>query len=517
VDAAMTIDLGLAPVLGDVLCSAGFSFESVRRVLGAGAGGFADIAAGPLSMHRTRGGSRLENLIRLLVLGGSLRESEASDAMAGLGLDAAIRGGLLRRVEGGRIEAILAAVPYEDVVVLADFSRRPMGLVETAPDHVMGIGRSTLIPTKLLDGLRKDVQRPRPGRALDLGCGCGYLAIWCAGWAEHVIGTDVNPRAIELARFNAVLNGRANVEIRSGSLAEPVAHERFDVIVSNPPFVISPESAIVYRDGGAQLGAGPGRKFGDEFCSRVVQDAAALLAPGGIMVTTLNWAEKGEEDGEPWQKRLGSWVPPGNQAWVIRTDSQSVDAYAAMWIRHTMSGDAGWTEAKYFERFDAWMQYYDKLGIERIAYGQMIVRREGPAFIATDDVESTWIERGAVDAPAAMDGRANVALSTDSPTWETLAELLNRKWKFAASVEIQEVGDVARGARTVDVLIRGRPVCRRMRPEMWRVFTGVTGRVQLGRALEDGMAMAGLGQELRDTVAGIAWSMAREGVLVRAE
>ncbi len=531
--------LELAPVLADVLQSAGFSFESVRRVLGAGAGGFADIASGPLSMHRTRGGLRLENLIRLLVLGASLDECAASEVFAGLDLERAVRGGLLRRTQGGEIEAVLAAVPYEDAIVLADFSRRPMGPVAIAPDHVMGIGRSTLIPAKLLVSMRKDASRagprpwsrPWPKLALDLGCGCGYLALWCAGWAERSIGTDVNPRAIELARFNAALNGRSNVEIRNGSLAEPVANEQFDLIVSNPPFVISPESAIVYRDGSAQLeaaehagsgtGGGERRRFGDAFVERVIRDGSRLLAPGGVLVSTLNWAEAGDAGGSDWQSRLASWVPPGFQAWIIRTDSQPVDAYGAMWIRHTMSGEAEWNEAMYFERFAAWMKHYAKLGIERIAYGQMIVRRAEPAFITSDDIDSTWIERGAIDLAAAMDARSRIASISNGAAWDQLGDLLNRKWKFAAGVQVEEIGEVGRGTRGVCVMLSGRPVCTQIKPEtmagIWRAFAGITGRVQLARALEDGMAMAELRSEAKNAVADAAWHMAREGVLIPAE
>lgn len=535
----MTTDRGpaleLAPVLADVLQGAGFSFESVRRVLGAGAGGFADIASGPLSMHRTRGGSRLENLIRLLVLGASLDERAASAALAGLELERAVHCRLLRRTHSGEVEATLAVVPYETSVVLADFSRRPLGPVATATNHVMGIGRSTLIPAKLLGSMRESVSharpRPWPKLALDLGCGCGYLALWCAGWAERAIGTDVNPRAIELAKFNAALNGKSNVEIRSGSLAEPVADEQFDVIVSNPPFVISPESSIVYRDGSAQLEAGERsgrnadgghqRKFGDEFVERVIRDGSLLLAPGGVLVSTLNWAEAGDAVGSDWLSRLASWVPEGFQAWIIRTDSQPVDAYGAMWIRHTMSGEPGWNEARYFERFDAWMAHYAKLGIERIAYGQMIVRREEPACISFDDIDSTWIERGAVDLAAAMDARARTASISRGETWEELGELLNRKWKFAPGVQVQDVGEVGRATRGICVMISGRPVCTEIKPEtmaaIWRAFGSITGRIQLARALEDGMAMAAIGSETKNAVASAAWHMAREGVLIPAE
>lgn len=70
--------------------------------------------------------------------------------------------------------------------------------------------------------------------------------------AARIVGTDVNPRALELAALTAALNG-ADVDLREGSLYEPVAGELFHLIVSNPPFVMSPPRAeadtLAYREG----------------------------------------------------------------------------------------------------------------------------------------------------------------------------------------------------------------------------------------------------------------------------
>lgn len=510
----MMIDLSLAPLLQRVLKDAGFSFDSVRRVLGAGPGGLVDLSSGPLAMHRTRGEGTLEVLVRLLVLGAGVSAEMVERALGRELTSAGLKGGLLECSEGGEILSRLAGVPYGDMVVLADFSRRPLGPVEPARDHVMGIGRSTLVPTRLLEGAMKRQAGARLHTALDLGCGCGFLALWAGAWCDRVIGTDINPRAIELARFNALLNGRANVEIRQGSLTEPVHGETFDLIVSNPPFVISPESAIVYRDGAAQL-SHVGVRRGDEFCERVVRDASRLLGEGGVLVTTLNWSEIGDENFGNWQGRLGGWAPEDCQAWVIRTDSQPVDAYAAMWIRHTMAGEPGWSEARYFERFDAWMRHYEMLGVERIAYGQMIVRRKSPAFTMFEDIDGRWIEGGAIDVVRALDGRENAAGLREPACWDDAAAWLAEKWKFASGTQVQEVSEIGR-AGSVAVCMAGRPVCGPMHTELWRVLAGLTGRTSLGRTIEDGLAIGGIGGERKDEIAKLLWGLVREGALVRA-
>src|SRR5690606_15631541 len=113
-------------------------------------------------------------------------------------------------------------------------------------------------------------------RALDLGTGCGIQALLVSRHASRVIATDISERALAFAELNAQLNGVHNVEFRAGSLFEPVSGEAFDLIVSNPPFVITPRAsgapAYEYRDGGM---------VGDALVERFLRAAPAHLAPGG--------------------------------------------------------------------------------------------------------------------------------------------------------------------------------------------------------------------------------------------
>jgi len=85
--------------------------------------------------------------------------------------------------------------------------------------------------------------------ALDVGTGCGIQALLAARHAGRVTATDSNARALAFARFNAALNGVINVTFVEGDLFEPIAGERFDLVVANPPFVISPDHDYQYRDG----------------------------------------------------------------------------------------------------------------------------------------------------------------------------------------------------------------------------------------------------------------------------
>ncbi|HEY5938303.1 MAG TPA: peptide chain release factor N(5)-glutamine methyltransferase [Kofleriaceae bacterium] len=134
--------------------------------------------------------------------------------------------------------------------------------------------------------LRAD--RAAPCRVLDLCTGSGAIAISIAKElpGASVIATDVSPEAAAIARRNAERNGMADrVEIRVGDLFAPLAGERFDLIVSNPPYIasatiasLSPEVRREPRlalDGGAD---------GLAFYDRICRLAPEYLLPGGALV-----------------------------------------------------------------------------------------------------------------------------------------------------------------------------------------------------------------------------------------
>jgi release factor glutamine methyltransferase len=127
-----------------------------------------------------------------------------------------------------------------------------------------------------------------PCRVLDLCTGSGAIAISLAKElvAAHVVATEVSPEAAAVARRNAERNAVADrVEVRVGDLFAPAAGERFDLIVSNPPYiataVIATLAAEVRREPAIALDGGPdGLAFYDRICAA----APAHLLPGGAIV-----------------------------------------------------------------------------------------------------------------------------------------------------------------------------------------------------------------------------------------
>ena len=74
---------------------------------------------------------------------------------------------------------------------------------------------------------------------LDMGTGSGICALFAARHTARVTAVDVSPAAVRCTRLNALLNGLENhIDVRLGDLFEPLAGQRFDLVLFNPPFYV---------------------------------------------------------------------------------------------------------------------------------------------------------------------------------------------------------------------------------------------------------------------------------------
>ena len=105
---------------------------------------------------------------------------------------------------------------------------------------------------------------------LDVGTGCGILAVVAAKIAKKVVATDVNPYAVECTRLNSKANGVASkINVRLGNLFQPVRKtERFDVIVFNAPYLPALPGEQKTWIGRAWAGGPTGRQLIDQFISK---------------------------------------------------------------------------------------------------------------------------------------------------------------------------------------------------------------------------------------------------------
>ncbi|HEX5969007.1 MAG TPA: methyltransferase, partial [Intrasporangium sp.] len=298
-------------------------------------------------------------LIRLFTLGQPVSRAALDTALPTLRSDGA-RSLRLVRGDGDQVVATCDLRPYSDDThdwwVASDLSelvtRQPL-----RPDHVLGIGGATTT-------LASWTIRRRVGRALDLGTGAGVQALHLGSHAESIVATDISERALAFGRFNAAL-ARLEVDFRIGDLLDPVAGERFSLVVSNPPFVITPRDEDVpvyeYRDGG---------RPGDAVVRSLVQQLEAVLEPGGVAQLLGNWEVPA---GRSWRDVWDEWLEGvGLDAWVVQREVQDPAEYAELWSR-----DGGHLpgSAEHDRLCAAWLHDFTSRGVESIGFGVVALQR----------------------------------------------------------------------------------------------------------------------------------------------
>lgn len=350
-----------SPRLRAALLAADFTADGLLDLLGASA--YAALARSETvpALRATRGDSPLESLVRLFLLQRPVPEERVSGALP---LDEALADGWVVRDGAGGISAAVDVRPYggpegQDWFIVSDLGCS-VGGASGAGGHdegvVLGVGGASTT----LAGLT--VRTPVES-ALDLGTGSGIQALHASQYATRVSATDLNPRALGFARLTLALSGAPAADLREGSLYEPVAGETYDLIVSNPPFVISPSSRLTYRDGG--MG-------GDELCRTLVQQAGERLADGGYAHFLANWQHV---ESEEWQDRLRSWVPAGCDAWIVQREVQDVTQYAELWLRD--SGDHRGDPEAYAAAYDAWLDEFEARKTKAVGFGWITLRKSG--------------------------------------------------------------------------------------------------------------------------------------------
>ena len=355
-----TDDLEGIDLLRAALDRAGYTVETIQETLGLRGPFSRDPHDVPVYL-RLLPDDAFGSLARLFLLGLQVGADEARAALAPLDVDRAERMGVVAPAAEG-VEATIDLLPWNGLRIASDPASTD--LPPTREDYVIGVHPPTVTLAELTPR--------RPARAaLDVGTGSGVQVLLAAAHCERAVGIDVNPRAVDFARFNARLNGVSNAEFRAGDLFEPVAGEQFDLIVCNPPYVISPESAYAFRDG---------RGRADAFCEELVRRSAAQLAEGGHAILLVGWVHGRDE---PWSAPLRGWVEgSGCDAIVLHTASQDPLGYAASWNKALR-----WDRLAYESAIERWLEYDRELGIEALAWGVVCLRRrEGASWFAGHSV-----------------------------------------------------------------------------------------------------------------------------------
>jgi SAM-dependent methyltransferase len=339
------VDPQLLGRVGAVLRAAGFTEEGVRGALRMAPGTPIGILDRAVLTRRVTGTDSMSALVRLLVLGSGQPADAVAAAFAPVTPRELVDCGFVTS-RAGVIRAIVRVTPYEGLLLAHDPDDGVLGRA-----HVGGVSPAARTLACL-------TPRTSAGRALDLGSGCGVQALLAARHISAVVAVDINPRALWLTAINAALNEVSNVEARLGSLYDPVMGEEFDLVVANPPFVISPDHEYVFRDSGMP---------GDGMSRAVVIGAAGALAPGGMALVLCNWVRAEGATSSP----VAAWVA-GSGCDVLLLHYETVDplTYASRWA---LSGSDSTEDTD--TRLDRWLDYYRSNGIESIGLGAVVLRR----------------------------------------------------------------------------------------------------------------------------------------------
>jgi methylase of polypeptide subunit release factors len=331
--------------LGTLLRSADYSAEGLRAhglEIGLGVRR-TDV---PTLVRALRADEPLSGLVRLFLLGSALEPAEVEGL--GLGIGELMAAGVLER-RRGRIAASVSITPWRGFLVAHDSD--PAG--DLWPTHVTG-------PNPAAETLAQLMLRSPVRSALDLGAGSGILALLAARHAGRVVATDVNPHALRLSALNASLNGIDNVETREGNFFEPLRDEQFELIVSNPPYVIAPDTDLVFRYGSGARDAVP---------RDVLTGAASHLEEGGIAQMLCNWVRS---PGEEWAAAPSGWIEgTGCDLLLLHHGTEDALAYASRWNMRLQQV----APDRYPATLDRWLAYYESQAIQAISSGAAILRR----------------------------------------------------------------------------------------------------------------------------------------------
>ncbi len=359
--------------------------------------------------------------LRMFMFWDPVTDDEARAALGpDLSLERVLATGLLRRHEGGVASTYTVGAANGTIYVCDD--------LRFGGDAVMGLGPTTV-------GLVK-ASRPRAhiGSALDLGCGAGVIALLFAPSCDRVVATDINPRAIEIARVNAAINDVSNVEFRIGDLFAPLAGETFDLVVSQPPFIAqdNPDRTATFLYGGPR---------GDEFPMRVLRELPPFLAPGGQAVVGVEWPIA--QGDPPLERRIRQAVGDSKDlsVLVVQSTDTDLDLHCMSYTRFEHPAlDEAYERATIARR-----EHFERQHIESLRYAYTVVlrSREGAggwtSTVQCPSFEVFELHRERIDA--AIEARA--LLAKGRPAF------------FGARLRVNEGAGFAQaqGAETIDVTL----------------------------------------------------------------
>ena len=345
----------------EALRTAGYGPELLRERLGVRFPDDVGLLNRAPSLERLSGTTAAEIALRLCFLE-SREPAAAVHRLFGAARTRALAAGRLLRRRGRTLEARLRVDVHDELALLAD--RR----FEATDLGALGLPRGDMVYPPGSDSvlLAEAVPARSDERVLDLCTGSGIQALQVALRARAVVAVDIGPRAAAIAALNAQLNEARCVEVRQGDLYRPVAGERFDLIIANPPFVPARTRGPAYHSGGPR---------GDRVLRRVVEGWEAHLRPGGRAVAISHLAVR---RGETVADILRPWVRgfAGRVLGLVLETGTPVDLAAAQSLFALEDGFAA-----YGREVRDWTAYLRRHRVEQVVLLVLAAERAGAAAL----------------------------------------------------------------------------------------------------------------------------------------
>lgn len=314
----------------------------------------------PLLPYQLADDLLLSMLFRLFYLGQRVASDEVSHFVKKEAIELFLRYRVFEKLTSNKIASTIMIVPYQNCHFASDFlvrydEERHLNNYQPLSNSVYPVSADSAV-------LWNSVSKKKVRNTLDLCTGCGVHAILSSFWSENVIGIDINPRAIAFSNFNAQLNNRTNVTFIIGDLYNAINESLFDLILANPPSLITAGQKYMYRDGGT---------LGNKILSKVLDKLPSYLDRKGRCYIVSSFFETPSTKGK--KRTIKKWLNkyPMNGLFLCLSEKSPIQYTASISQFALLHGFKQYNkEARFL------LSQLNKLKVDRICFGISVFKHD---------------------------------------------------------------------------------------------------------------------------------------------
>ncbi len=314
----------------------------------------------PLFAYRQKTLTSFSILSHLFFLGKRITVNDIRKIFHEQDIDELLKIKIFERVDSAHLQSSVLILPYKKYYFACDFVLQSDDRYKKRPKNFELVYPVNLDSITLSESSLKQ----KVDTVLDLCCGCGILGIVASTHSKKVMGIDINPRAINFSTFNVLFNNISNCTFLCGDLYEPVKEEKFDLILSNPPYEISPYKTNLFQDGG---------KDGFKILKKIIEGIGAHLTKNGFCQIITKFAETHNESK---QQILKKWLHHKNfHIHFLKLYSLSVEETASSVCTDSLRNTGKMDYGEFSSRIIKIMTYFDAVHLAKISFGLITIKK----------------------------------------------------------------------------------------------------------------------------------------------